>query len=275
MADVNGILINKKKSEHAENLINPNSTFDRDLVWTVNGSGTVTHSGDRVFAGRKALKVDWTDMTSSLEFYTNDQQVTAPYTGYYQFTHEINEVSTNPTLPCGLDYEIKFFKNGSGSPFQVQQQAADSNTTRNKWNCFSQRIFLNQNDVLTFKIEFKFGQELLGSVVHYLDGFKLEFDDKKLNGVPTIYTTPLPIEGTAALTFPSVAAGETQVLTATVTGAVEFNTVRLGVPFASQNDNLQYSAEVTADDTVTIKCFNSSAAPIVPTTGDFTFKIDR
>lgn len=274
MADVNGILITRKTAEHNENLINHNSTFDRELNWTISGGGAVTHSNERVFAGRKSAKVNWTTMTAPLTFHTNDQQIVAPYTGYYIFTHEINEVSTNPTLPCGLVYSIKFYKNGSGSAFQVQEQSLE-NLSPNKWHCFAQRIFLNAGDVLTFKFEFSFGQTLLSTVVHYIDGLHFEIDDRKLSGIPTIYTKPLPIELIETLTFPEVTPGDTQVLPVEMTGAAELDFVEVVAPFLSQSRFLIYSADVTGTDSITVRCYNSGPDPITPTEGDFKFKIEK
>jgi len=67
----------------------------------------------------------------------------------------------------------------------------------------------------------------------------------------------------ATLDFPSVAAGTTEALTVTVTGARANDEVTLGPP-ASLDDNLVYDAHITTDDTVTVRAINNTAGAIDP-----------
>ncbi len=71
------------------------------------------------------------------------------------------------------------------------------------------------------------------------------------------------LTGTGALDFPSVAAGEIEVLTIAVTGAVAGDTVNLGAP-AAVEAGLMFSGFVSAADVVTVRVYNSTGAPIDP-----------
>ncbi len=69
---------------------------------------------------------------------------------------------------------------------------------------------------------------------------------------------------TAALDFPSVAAGASQALTVTVTGAAANDVVSLGLPTNGFNIGLMIKGYVSAADTVTVLAQNYTAAPIDP-----------
>ncbi len=84
------------------------------------------------------------------------------------------------------------------------------------------------------------------------------------------YTT-----NTATLDFPSVSAGSTQTLTMTLTTAALNDAVVLGVPNGSMTTGLIFFGWVSASNTISIQCYNSTASPIDPASGTFrasTFK---
>jgi len=73
----------------------------------------------------------------------------------------------------------------------------------------------------------------------------------------------------SSLDFPSVAAGTTEVLTITVTGATDGDIATVGVPIASQTTGLMWQAYVSAANTVTVSVTNTTGAPIEPATATF------
>lgn len=80
-----------------------------------------------------------------------------------------------------------------------------------------------------------------------------------------------PITATANLDFPSTAASMSSDLTVTVTGAALGDVVALGSPVPPANSN--YTAFVSAADTVTVRYSNFSATPLNPASATFKIKI--
>lgn len=193
MSNVSGTPTIQKRCEYSENIISPNSSYNTDLTWDIiSGSGTITNSSENKYAGAKSLKVEWLNMNSPLEFKTDTDTFTAAKTGKYVFSHHIFEANNNQTMPCGLAYDLKIFKNGSYLfDINFNNEALDDNVSALKnWNCRSFTIGLNQGDVMTWHYKLKNGQTLLGSVIHFIDGLKIELDDRNLYGMPTYYLPP-------------------------------------------------------------------------------------
>jgi hypothetical protein len=96
-------------------------------------------------------------------------------------------------------------------------------------------------------------------------------------GVVTIEgnTVSTRLTNTATLDFPSVSAQSQASLTMTVTGAVTGDAVALGVPTAAVTNGIDYTAWVSAADTVTVRAANYSAGPLDPASGTFRATIIR
>jgi hypothetical protein len=77
------------------------------------------------------------------------------------------------------------------------------------------------------------------------------------------------LTGSATLNFGSTAAQTSSDLTITVTGAADGDVVSLGVPNASVNANTNYTAWVSAANTVTVRFNNYSSAAVDPASGTF------
>lgn len=75
--------------------------------------------------------------------------------------------------------------------------------------------------------------------------------------------------GSAALDFGNIAAGASETLTITVTGAAVGDPVILGIPHAAFTAGLVFTYWVSAPDTVSVQCTNTSAAPIDPASATF------
>ncbi len=88
----------------------------------------------------------------------------------------------------------------------------------------------------------------------------------------TLKTLILPLVGSATLDFPSTASGATSDLTIAVTGAAVNDTVALGPP-ATVAAGTGYFAWVSAADTVTVRFWNISGAPVDPASAVFTVRV--
>lgn len=77
----------------------------------------------------------------------------------------------------------------------------------------------------------------------------------------------------AALDFPSVAAGGSADLTMAVPGAALGDVVALGIPNAAVVANTIFMAWVSATDVVSIRIINNSAAAVDPVSGTFKVRV--
>ena len=83
-------------------------------------------------------------------------------------------------------------------------------------------------------------------------------------------------DGLATLNFPDTPAGASSDLTITVNGVKDGDYVELKVPNVSINNNGDYSARVTADNTVTVRFLNNSLVTAInPTSGTFKVRVFR
>jgi hypothetical protein len=95
------------------------------------------------------------------------------------------------------------------------------------------------------------------------------------NATATRFTIIKSLTSTATLQFPNTSAGTSSTLTVTVTGAVDGDPVSLGVPNASNNSNSNFTAYVSAANTVTVKFNNYSTVAVDPASGTFRVSVMR
>ena len=81
------------------------------------------------------------------------------------------------------------------------------------------------------------------------------------------------LSNTATLDFPSVASLGTQTLTITVTGAADSDVVSISIPNGSMTAGLVWTQWVSAANTVSIQCYNSTIGAIDPASGSFNAKV--
>jgi hypothetical protein len=89
------------------------------------------------------------------------------------------------------------------------------------------------------------------------------------NSTTTRFTLAKTLTNTGTLDFLSTAANASRDMTITVTGAASGDAVVLGIPSTSNNANSNYSAWVSAANTVTVRFNNYSAAAIDPASGTY------
>jgi hypothetical protein len=101
------------------------------------------------------------------------------------------------------------------------------------------------------------------------DNYVLTYD----NGDGQISLQSIALSGSATLDFGSTSAQSSSDLTITVTGAADGDVVSLGVPNASVNANTNYTAWVSAANTVTVRFNNYSSGAVDPASGTFKVKV--
>lgn len=90
-----------------------------------------------------------------------------------------------------------------------------------------------------------------------------------LNGSNTDCVDLSPITGSGTLNFGDLATLTSETLTITVTGAAVGDVVNLGVPNGSMTAGLIFFAWVSAVNTVSVQCYNSTTGNINPASGTF------
>lgn len=190
--DINAPLIVNERAIYSENLLNKESLFDDDTVFNVtSGSGTVTITNEKHYENDKCAKIVWTDIENPLTFYSAGDTYTAEYDGTHFFSWALYVFSNNPTMTPTFLLRIKAYKNAVlYKEFTSSCSPAENETYQdNVFQRFGQSLELEQGDVLTWSYECVYGQYLLGTITVYLDGLKLELDDRNL-GVPSVYSKP-------------------------------------------------------------------------------------
>lgn len=100
----------------------------------------------------------------------------------------------------------------------------------------------------------------------------VEYDGSDFYATPssaTRYYINKVLKGSGILDFGSVASLGNEILTITVTGAADGDAVYIGVPNGSMTAGLVFTAWVSAANTVSVQCYNSTLGPIDPNSGTF------
>lgn len=202
-------------SEYSENLLTPFCTFDKTHSWNIisgGANGIVSNSNVRKFDGLKSLRVDFTGI-GQLVFSSGSTEMdfTAPKDGIYilssRFFREL-------TATGDVSFEFTLFKNAI--PFlEINENFNTETFELGKWNNFAQSFELEEGDVLSFVL--KIGSSITGNHI-YIDGLKLELDDRNL-GIPSVYSRPIEqITGWQSKTDTI----NTQILTADIDNLISF-----------------------------------------------------
>jgi len=257
-----------------DNLLNKALTFDAPFSATVvSGTGVANTSTDVVYSGGRSLYVNNLSTTDPLiinggSAWYND------FTGSYVLGEE--------TL-----FQFSIF-NSMGSPnvatgrFRVFYEALEvytiefETTLFGAWETFFVNLPLYQN--YDFRFELDNDPSEAEATEIYLDGIKLEIDDKNIN-MPTPYTTYVPKEFnlTETIDVPSISGNDFEIVTVTFTGAKVGDLVNI-VSFPDELNTLGLiisNVKVTADDEIKFIISNVSGGAHNPASGNYSFKIVR
>jgi len=193
-----GILINDFRPEYSENLFPVKALFDEAL--TVNlteGLASFDFLDEESFAGGKSLFCFLQSYkTTNIAFnFGSDIITTIKNTGNHIFSFRmLNANTTVEFFPAFVIY-AKVWVNGINTDDIEFHMVSDPTTYSKKWVSFCQSINLTKDDEVNFS--FYIDADLsypFNNIGFYIDGLKLEYDDRFL-GTPSMYSRPLvPIE---------------------------------------------------------------------------------
>jgi len=276
MAEV--VITQQESPKYSENLFPLFTAFNEPYAgWNImSGVGAVANSDVEKYKGNYSLRVITNEADTVLAFDSaNDGfEFTAPKTGNYIFSVKVfipSDYDTNEVY-CVFDTYV----NGSGiGDYQFEFSNQASSFEHDKWNNFFQVIQLTEGD--EYNLSFKFYADAIGCRA-YLDGFKIELDDRNLV-LPSRYTFPLNtiIESLVDVTIPEILTGETAFVSATLTGALVGDYIQMIIPtdLASVELSVSYPM-VTATNTIRLAFTNNSGSTISEIAdASFKFKIVR
>jgi len=189
-----GILINDFRPEYSENLFPVKALFDEAL--TVNlteGLASFDFLDEESFAGGKSLFCFLQSYkTTNIAFnFGSDIITTIKNTGNHIFSFRmLNANTTVEFFPAFVIY-AKVWVNGINTDDIEFHMVSDPTTYSKKWVSFCQSINLTKDDEVNFS--FYVDADLsypFNNIGFYIDGLKLEYDDRFL-GTPSIYSRPL------------------------------------------------------------------------------------
>ncbi len=225
-------IINDFASNYNENVLNENCAFNREYSPDIiSGVGVSNTSLDKAFNGTRSLFIN--NLSYTNPFRVGSTKWFTELSSYRSTQNSIFQFSVYNT--SGIDISGKFYIYNNSIELYVINFTAPYTPTG--WTTFFQSINLPIND-------FDFAIELNHNVTEYtecyIDGLKLEFDDK-LQSIPTTYTYPVYEK----LTWQSrVDTTNTQSLTANAENAFGFS----GTSEASNNVEL-----IATDGTIKAK----------------------
>ena len=191
----NLFLIQDCKAEYSKNLLPVDSAYNGTNTWVVSAGATAINSTDENYAGTKSLKITINDNLSTIQVYTVTDSFTASKSGKYNFAFRLFEKSII-NRPSGISGRIKLYRNGVFFK-NLEFNTVDENIfigiifKRFSWETFCCQIDLVATTVLSWVYEFDATGDENMQNIFYIDGVKIEYDDRKLNGQPTYYTEPV------------------------------------------------------------------------------------
>lgn len=265
---LNAQLIDIFSNRYSENLLNENTTFNKQFSANiVSGSGVANTSSDVAFAGDRSLFLNNLSYTTTLvvnaggdEWYTLLTPNRSTNKALIQFS-----IFNNSGIPITGRFNVY---NNTVLLYVLEYECP----ANQGWNTFFQNIVLPIND-FDFSIELDANSE--NYVECYFDGIKLEQNDKNVSLCTTysgyVYKT---YENQEIIDVPSISSNDTYQVDIELIGASVGDFVDLVYPTSLIADGLVVGeAVVTATDTVSFLIHNHSGASVNPSSGIYKVKI--
>jgi hypothetical protein len=265
---LNAQLIESFSNRYSENILNENTTFNKQFSANIaSGSGVANTSSDVAFAGDRSLFLNNLSYTTTLVVNAGGDE------WYTQLTPNR---STNKAL-----IQFSIF-NSSGIPITGRFNVYNNTVllyileyecpANQGWNTFFQNIVLPIND-FDFSIELDADSE--NYVECYFDGIKLEQNDKNVSLCTPysgyVYKT---YESQETIDVPSISSNGSYQADIELIGASVGDFVDLVYPASLITDGLVVGeAVVTATDTVSFLIHNYSGGSVNPSSGVYKVKI--
>lgn len=179
-------ITSQESPKYSANLLPRFAEFNENITWNVveGGSNAVAENDiSRSYQGDRSLLFTFTDTGGITIDYTDGLKFVAPKDGYYIISMRMYVRSTDDDAT--INSRIYMYINGvNTSATDFNMETTYSGFEYDAWNTFTQTLYLEQGDEVDSQI--KAQSTKLGSKV-WLDGFKIEFDDRGL-GIPSRYT---------------------------------------------------------------------------------------
>ena len=252
------------------NLLPEFAMFNDAFTWNVvSGTATATNIAQFQLEGQRCFRVV-PDITLGAFVNSGDDQmeVTIAEDGNYIFS-----IKHKTDFPEGGAQEISvvIYKNAVATNYTFSALDTDNGQFKTYYQIIPNLI---AGDVLDFAFEFG-TNDIAGSYKQYFDAPKLEFDSYGF-GLPTVFNTPqqTTIEVSQTIDVPSIGSNDSEIVTATVTGAEVGDYVQMTYPVALITSELVVGQPlVTASNEVKFVIHNHTGGSIDPASGTYTFKI--
>lgn len=184
---MNGVQITQETARYSDNLLNSFCNFNSVFVWNkVSGGsnvGIIENSTQNKYAGSRALKVIFLN-TGECIFNAGGSQMqqTITKTGLHLLSCRFYKENVNTEVIL----KLQMYVNGNLLPQNEIQQSLSSTFgfVDSQWNTFYQEVNLVAGDVVDFA--FSVQADTAGFNL-YIDGLKLELNDRNLN-IPSVYS---------------------------------------------------------------------------------------
>lgn len=188
---MNGVQITQETARYSDNLLNTFCNFNTPHTWNkVSGGanvGVIENSISQTYSGKRAIKLTFVN-TGECIFNAGGFQMQTNITssGVYLLSYRFAKDNT----PSEVIAKVQIYINGTLFPNNeiIQTLSTENGFVDFQWNTFYQEISLNDGDIVDFA--FSVQCDTTG-VDFYIDGLKLELNDRNLN-VPSIYSEAKP-----------------------------------------------------------------------------------
>ena len=271
MADLVYIQENQLINAPSINLMPQFAMFNEAFTWNiVSGTATATNLiGQQQLEGNGCFRVV-PDITAGAVVNSGgtEMQVTIPFDGNYIFS-----IKHKYDFPEGGAQVVKvvIFKNGVDTEYTLEMDLDNNDVYRTYYQSLPSLI---SGDVLDFSFDFG-TNDIGGTYRNYFDAPKLEIDSFGF-GLPTVFSTPqtIVIEVSQTIDVPSIGSNNSEIVTATVTGAEVGDYVQMTYPVALITSELVVGQPLVTDtDEVKFIIHNHSGGSVDPASGTYTFKI--
>jgi len=188
MALAQATISSRPEAKASENLLSSFMTFNQPHTWTISdgvGNVEVSNSTTRPLYGKRSFKVKYlTSSEATIISGADETESTVAIAGQHCLSWQIYK----DDISASVNFTVQFFVNDvliDARTF-VSDAYVSGGFVDGKVNTFYQWLNLDANDRVA--VAFLTQCDTVDTII-YVDGFKLELNDKSLNG-PTFYTEP-------------------------------------------------------------------------------------
>jgi hypothetical protein len=260
--------------EITDNLLPIEFNFDNDYTYSFTGTGVVENIEGLSYTGLRSLRINnLNNQNTDLVVSLYPINLTIQNAGKYNLSFYLY----NGFFENGDEIQLQIFKNGALFETLILEPFLNNvSSSVTQWKRYAQ-VFTNSigsNDY-TFKIIAKANaSSITNDKSYYIDGFKVEFNDKNLV-LPAPYTEPKIINysQTNTIDVPSISSNSSYEVTTELIGAKVGDLVGLIYPNELITLGLIVSTPlVTANDEVKFIIHNHSGSSVNPASGSYTLK---